>query len=180
MARLGLRPLYAFQPKGQMSTRGSPFRYDSGAITRRTTHPLDRHFPRSDSDLDSPTDHLEHSDTASDSAGRCSSDGPWRERTVDHRVKAKSSILCLVVDDDCLIAGLEGGDIVVRATCPHVTALLALTTRQAWSLETFEQILAIHAHSESVLGLFLSRDVNLLFSSGADSIISVRLFAFRP
>jgi hypothetical protein len=35
------------------------------------------------------------------------------EHPVAHRVEAERSILALVVDDDYLIAGLEGGDIVV-------------------------------------------------------------------
>lgn len=35
------------------------------------------------------------------------------EHPVAHRVEAERSILALVVDDDSLIAGLEGGDIVV-------------------------------------------------------------------
>ena len=36
------------------------------------------------------------------------------QHPVAHRVEAERSILALVVDDDYLIAGLEGGDIVVR------------------------------------------------------------------
>lgn len=34
-------------------------------------------------------------------------------------------------------------------------------------------MLSIRAHEESVLGLFLSEDGRLLFSSGGDSVVSV-------
>jgi di- and tripeptidase len=43
----------------------------------------------------------------------------------------------------------------------------------AWSLETYELVLSVHAHQESVLGLYLSEDGDLLFSSGGDSVINV-------
>jgi di- and tripeptidase len=33
----------------------------------------------------------------------------------------------------------------------------------------------VHAHEESVLGLYLSEDGNLLFSSGGDSVVNVSL-----
>jgi di- and tripeptidase len=33
----------------------------------------------------------------------------------------------------------------------------------------------VHAHEESVLGLYLSDDGNLLFSSGGDSVVNVSL-----
>ena len=38
------------------------------------------------------------------------------EHSIAHRVEAQQSILALVVDDDYLIAGLEGGDLVVCAS----------------------------------------------------------------
>lgn len=44
---------------------------------------------------------------------------------------------------------------------------------QVWSLATYEQVFSICAHKESVLGLFLSEDKNILFSSGGDSVINV-------
>lgn len=34
-------------------------------------------------------------------------------------------------------------------------------------------MLSVHAHKESVLGLYLSNDGNLLFSSGGDSVVNV-------
>jgi di- and tripeptidase len=40
-------------------------------------------------------------------------------------------------------------------------------------LDTYELILSVHAHEESVLGLYLSDDGNLLFSSGGDSVVNV-------
>ncbi|PLB41385.1 glutamine amidotransferase subunit DUG2 [Aspergillus candidus] len=74
---------------------------------------------------------------------------------IGHRVKASRSVLALALDDDCVFAGLQGGDIV------------------AWSLETYDLILSVHAHKESVLDLYLSEDGDLLFSSGGDSVINV-------
>lgn len=44
---------------------------------------------------------------------------------------------------------------------------------QAWSLETYDLVVSVHAHRESVLGLYLSEDGNLLFSSGGDSVVNV-------
>lgn len=44
---------------------------------------------------------------------------------------------------------------------------------KAWSLETYDLVLSVHAHKESVLGLYLSEDRELLFSSGGDSVVNV-------
>ncbi|KAF9888667.1 hypothetical protein FE257_008425 [Aspergillus nanangensis] len=74
---------------------------------------------------------------------------------IGHRVQASRSVLALVIDNECVFAGLQGGDIV------------------AWSLETYDLVLSVHAHQESVLDLYLSEDGDLLFSSGGDSIINV-------
>lgn len=85
-------------------------------------------------------------------------DNKWpfnSERGVGHRVKATRSVLALVLDDECAFAGLQGGEIV------------------AWSLETYDLVLSVHAHEESVLGLFLSDDRSLLFSSGGDAVLNV-------
>lgn len=68
---------------------------------------------------DSETDSVETGDASSRTDLDWSKLSHDRERSLNHRVKAKSSILCLIVDDDCLIAGLEGGDIVVRTTWPR-------------------------------------------------------------
>ncbi|KAH8705048.1 WD repeat protein [Talaromyces proteolyticus] len=74
---------------------------------------------------------------------------------IGHRVQAARSILALALDEEFVFAGLQGGDIV------------------AWSLDTYELALSIRAHEESVLGLFLSDDGSLLFSSGGDSVVNV-------
>ncbi|KAJ5595211.1 uncharacterized protein N7459_001419 [Penicillium hispanicum] len=74
---------------------------------------------------------------------------------IGHRVLASRSVLALVIDEECVFAGLQGGDIV------------------AWSLETYDLVLSAHAHKESVLALYLSDDGNLLFSTGGDSVINV-------
>lgn len=51
------------------------------------------------------------------------------EHTVAHRVEARRSILALVVDDDYLIAGLEGGDIVVCTfVCVHTLERFSFIT----------------------------------------------------
>ncbi|KAL4804478.1 hypothetical protein BDV18DRAFT_143243 [Aspergillus unguis] len=74
---------------------------------------------------------------------------------IGHRVQASRSVLALVVDEDCVFAGLQGGDIV------------------AWSLENYDLVLSVRAHQESVLDLYLSEDGDLLFSSGGDSVVNV-------
>ncbi|EYE95209.1 glutamine amidotransferase subunit DUG2 [Aspergillus ruber CBS 135680] len=74
---------------------------------------------------------------------------------IGHRVQASRSVLALTLDEECVFAGLQGGDIV------------------AWSLETYDLVLSVHAHKESVLGLYLSEDGDLLFSSGGDSVVNV-------
>ncbi|KAJ5136693.1 Peptidase M20 [Penicillium atrosanguineum] len=84
-----------------------------------------------------------------------SSSLPPSDCGIGHRVVASRSVLALVIDEECVFAGLQGGDIV------------------AWSLETYDLVLSVHAHKESVLGLYLSDDGNLLFSSGGDSMINV-------
>lgn len=45
---------------------------------------------------------------------------------------------------------------------------------QVYSLDTYERQRVIHAHKGSVLGLCLSQDQKLLFSSAADPIVNVR------
>lgn len=107
------------------------------------------------------------------------------EHTLVHSVQAGRSILALVADDDYLFAGLEGGEITVsgRFYCPRREQILrilnqiALTlgSTQVWSLETFEKVFTVHAHVESVLSLYLSEDKQLLFSSGVDSVVNVKL-----
>ncbi|EFR04915.1 WD repeat-containing protein [Nannizzia gypsea CBS 118893] len=74
---------------------------------------------------------------------------------VAHRLQASRSVLSLAIGRHCVFAGLQGGDIV------------------AWSLSTYESIASVAAHQESVLGLHLSPDKELLFSSGGDSTVNV-------
>lgn len=45
--------------------------------------------------------------------------------------------------------------------------------QQVWSLETFELLTDIVAHKGAVLGLFISAQGNLLFSSAGDAIVNV-------
>ncbi|KAJ5522812.1 hypothetical protein N7513_013385 [Penicillium frequentans] len=98
-----------------------------------------------------------------------SSAQPLSDCGIGHRVLASRSVLALAIDEECVFAGLQGGDIV------------------AWSLETYDLLLSVHAHKESVLGLYLSEDGNLLFSTGGDSVINVwstrtfeRLYSIYP
>ncbi|KAI9811531.1 MAG: hypothetical protein M1832_000874 [Thelocarpon impressellum] len=75
--------------------------------------------------------------------------------TLFHRVQHNRSILSLAVSDSCLFAGTQGGEILV------------------WSLETYELVANVNGHNGSVLGLFLSKDGNLLFSCAGDRIVNV-------
>ncbi|GAQ42177.1 WD repeat protein [Aspergillus niger] len=99
-----------------------------------------------ESDPRSVTAHLAHDSAHAALPAECG---------IGHRVQASRSVLALVLDNECVFAGLQGGDIV------------------AWSLETYDLVLSVHAHQESVLDLFLSEDGELLFSSGGDSIVNV-------
>ncbi|EED23096.1 WD repeat protein [Talaromyces stipitatus ATCC 10500] len=74
---------------------------------------------------------------------------------IGHRVHASRSVLAVALDEQCVFAGLQGGDIL------------------AWSLDTYELVLSVPAHGESVLSLFISPDGQLLFSSGGDSVVNV-------
>ncbi|KAL4785263.1 hypothetical protein BJX76DRAFT_325089 [Aspergillus varians] len=111
------------------------------------------------SDIDEQTNAWE-SDPRSVRAHLAQTDGPNEtssqvECGIGHRVQASRSVLALVVDEDCVFAGLQGGDIV------------------AWSLENYDLALSVRAHQESVLDLYLSEGGDLLFSSGGDSVVNV-------
>ncbi|KAI9371617.1 hypothetical protein BJX61DRAFT_17489 [Aspergillus egyptiacus] len=113
----------------------------------------------SPSDIDEQTK-LWESDPRSVRAHLAQNDGPsgpsaQAECGIGHRVQASRSVLALVVDEDCVFAGLQGGDIV------------------AWSLENYDLVLSVRAHQESVLDLYLSEGGDLLFSSGGDSVVNV-------
>ncbi|KAL4873060.1 hypothetical protein BDV12DRAFT_116119 [Aspergillus spectabilis] len=129
--------------------------------------------PDSPSDIDEQTKEWE-SDPRSVRAHLAQNDGPndlssQIECGIGHRVQASRSVLALVVDEDCVFAGLQGGDIV------------------AWSLENYDLVLSVRAHQESVLDLHLAEGGDLLFSSGGDSVVNVwstrtfeRLYSIHP
>lgn len=95
------------------------------------------------------------SEVGSSLASAASASSPQNVKTPSHRIEAPGSVQAVAVDDDVLFAGVQGGSIV------------------AWSLETYERLATVRAHKESVLGLALSDDRSLLFSTGADSVVNV-------
>ena len=78
---------------------------------------------------------------------------PLKEST--HRITSAGSVQALAVDQDVLFAGLQSGIVT------------------AYSLDTYELLSSIEAHEASVLSLALSDDHELLFSTGADSVVKV-------
>ncbi|KAK4968100.1 hypothetical protein LTR66_000527 [Elasticomyces elasticus] len=83
------------------------------------------------------------------------SEAPGTAPTLSHRIKHDKSILAVVLSDDYIFAGTEGGEILV------------------YGLTTYEQVKIIEGHKGSVLGLCLSQDQRLLFSSAGDRITNV-------
>ncbi|KAK1816710.1 hypothetical protein LTR12_008856 [Friedmanniomyces endolithicus] len=75
--------------------------------------------------------------------------------TLSHRLRHSSSILAIALSDEEIFAGTQGGEILV------------------YSLSTFERKAVIEGHRGSVLGLCLSQDAELLFSSAGDRIVNV-------
>lgn len=94
-------------------------------------------------------------DSSLASAASASASSRQNVKIPAHRIEAPGSVQAVAVDDDVLFAGVQGGSIV------------------AWSLETYERLATVPAHKESVLGLALSDDRSLLFSTGADSVVNV-------
>ncbi|KAF2679679.1 glutathione degradosome [Lentithecium fluviatile CBS 122367] len=74
---------------------------------------------------------------------------------LSHRMKHDKSILALAVSNQYIFAGTQGGEILV------------------YSLDTYERRKVIEGHKGSVLGLCLSQDQKLLFSSATDPIVNV-------
>ncbi|KAF2157577.1 glutathione degradosome [Myriangium duriaei CBS 260.36] len=72
-----------------------------------------------------------------------------------HRLRHDKSILVLVLSEQHIFAGTQGGEILV------------------FCLDTFERVATIEGHRGSVLGLCLSEDRSLLFSSAGDRLINV-------
>ena len=75
--------------------------------------------------------------------------------TLSHRLRHNSSILALVLSEECIYAGTQAGEILVYG----------------WN--TYERKAVIEGHRGSVLGLCLSQDGELLFSSAGDRIVNV-------
>ena len=80
---------------------------------------------------------------------------PAGVKTFNHAISSPGSVQALVLDQDVIFAGLQGGTIAV------------------YSLETYELLSTVHAHEESVLSLTLSEDHRLLFSTGADATVNI-------
>jgi di- and tripeptidase len=107
---------------------------------------------------------------------------PGLTMSITHRLNTSGSVQALtILDNECLIAGLQGGRILVSCCCPFTS----LPRRggqsggtddrgQAWSLSTYQLLLSVQAHQEGVVSLYISDDGQLLFSGGADSVINVR------
>lgn len=72
-----------------------------------------------------------------------------------HRLRAKVSILTILISRNTIFAGTQEGELIV------------------WSLETYEELTRFRAHRGSVLSLCLFEDGQYLFSSGADAIVNV-------
>ena len=75
--------------------------------------------------------------------------------TLSHRLRHTSSILTVALSEECIYAGTQAGEILV------------------YSLSTYERKAVIEAHRGSVLGLCLSQEQDLLFSSAGDRIVNV-------
>lgn len=75
--------------------------------------------------------------------------------TLRQRLRHTSSILAIVISDGNIYAGTQAGEILV------------------YGLSTYERKAVIEGHSGSVLGLCLSQDQSLLFSSAGDRIVNV-------
>ncbi|KAF2009706.1 glutathione degradosome [Aaosphaeria arxii CBS 175.79] len=80
---------------------------------------------------------------------------PSRQPSLSHRMKHDKSILALALSASYIFAGTQGGEILV------------------YSLDTYEPKKVIEAHRGSVLGLCLSQDQELLFSSATDPFVNV-------
>ncbi|KAF1981534.1 beta-Ala-His dipeptidase [Aulographum hederae CBS 113979] len=75
--------------------------------------------------------------------------------TLSHRMRHNKSILAIVLSPKYIFAGTQAGEILV------------------YQLNTYERVAAIKGHRGSVLGLCLSQDRKLLFSSAGDRIVNV-------
>lgn len=80
---------------------------------------------------------------------------PTTPPLLSHQLKHDKSILALVLSSTLIYAGTEGGEILV------------------FDLKTYKRQAVIEGHNGSVLGLFLSTDESLLFSSAGDRFVNV-------
>lgn len=81
--------------------------------------------------------------------------GDEAKPTLSQRLTHTSSILAIVLSDEYIYAGTQAGEILV------------------WNLSTYEKKAVLEGHRGSVLGLCLSHDQSLLFSSAGDRIVNV-------
>jgi di- and tripeptidase len=105
-----------------------------------------------------PPNHERSTSSSNGNSNGSIADGAMRDsRTpaLSHRMKHDKSILALAVSEHYIFAGTQGGEILV------------------YSLDTYERRRVIQAHKGSVLGLCLSDDQQLLFSSATDPIVNV-------
>jgi di- and tripeptidase len=101
----------------------------------------------------------QHEETKMDINGERTKAAGRRTPALAHRMKHDKSILALAVSSRNIFAGTQGGEILV------------------YGLDTYECQRVIEAHRGSVLGLCLSRDQTLLFSSATDPIVNVSAWA---
>lgn len=120
-----------------------------GSLAAHTRTPLSTGFTGSETD-DSPAPA-----TSSPRLSREADDRQNPVPTLSHRLGHDSSILAIALSDECIYAGTQGGEILV------------------YSLDTYEKQAVIEGHRASVLGLSLSSDQKLLFSSAGDRVVNV-------
>ncbi|KAF2223444.1 hypothetical protein BDZ85DRAFT_109577 [Elsinoe ampelina] len=84
-----------------------------------------------------------------------SADNQHATAELRHRLRHDKSIIVVVLSQTSIFAGTQGGEILV------------------FSLDTYEKTAVIEGHRGSVLGLCLSQDETLLFSTGGDRIVNV-------
>lgn len=69
------------------------------------------------SEFQADTSMPDHAEASTKVDHRASRGAEKVEHALAHRLKAGGSILALVVDDECIYAGLQGGDIAVSPAC---------------------------------------------------------------
>ncbi|KAE8419055.1 hypothetical protein BDV36DRAFT_282466 [Aspergillus pseudocaelatus] len=112
-----------------------------------STSEIDEQIKTWESDPRSITTHLTDDDTNDSNA--------MIECGIGHRVQASRSVLALVLDDDCVFAGLQGGDIVV------------------WSTRTFDRLYSIHSHHDvgDIFAVAYSPSLKTIYCAGQNTSI---------